>query len=54
MKLHVAMVRYYPHLNRWLLEMKNQRAVQHGSRIVGLEHDGDSGVNSSVPEGCMI
>lgn len=33
MKLNVAMVRDYPHLNRWLLDMKKHPAVQRGSRI---------------------
>ena len=33
MKLNVAMVRDYPHLNRWLLDMKEHPAVQRGSRI---------------------
>ena len=35
MKLSVGMVRDYPHLNRWLLDMKAHPAVQRGSR---LEH----------------
>jgi len=33
MKLNVAMVRDYPHLNRWLTEMKQHPAVQRASRI---------------------
>ena len=33
MKLNVAMVRDYPHLNRWLLDMKSNKAVQRASRI---------------------
>ena len=33
MKLNVAMVRDYPNLNRWLLDMKAHPAVQRASRI---------------------
>ena len=33
MKLNVAMVSDYPHLNRWLLDMRGNAAVQRGSRI---------------------
>ena len=35
MKLNVAMVKDYPNLNRWLLDMKNQRGIMEASR---LEH----------------
>ena len=33
MKLNVAMVRDYEHLNRWLLDMKRHPAVARASRI---------------------
>jgi putative glutathione S-transferase len=33
MKLNVAMVRDYPHLNRWLQDMKSNPAVKRGSHI---------------------